>query len=562
MKAVLISLNSKYIHASLAPWYLLAAIRKQCGSRIEARVTEGTVNEPVEAVIARIRAEDCDVAGFSCYIWNIERVMEIGAYLHRKYKNMKIILGGPEVSYRAQSLLETCPWIYAVISGEGEVPLPALLEAMENGDDIEEIPGVCGRKDGRIFVHAPYIGTEIPPDPYTEEYFAALDGRIAYFESSRGCPFSCAFCLSGRCGSVRYFPAETCRETLIRLANAGTRTVKFVDRTFNAHPARTNAWLQFLKMEYGKRIPKQVRFHFEIAGDLLQEDTMELMGSLPAGMVQLEIGLQSFHEKTLAAVTRKTDVEKLERNIRKLLSFGNMHIHLDLIMGLPFEDMAGVRESFNRAFRLRPHMLQVGFLKLLYGAAMREEPDKFPCRFDPRPPYEVICTPWLSEEELKALHLLEDAVERIYNSGRFLRTMAYCLGVWGCEGFDFFMNIGQAMKAQVHPGLSLNAYGEMLFEVLSADARVDRQALRDHMVMDRLETDCSGRLPSYLRVEDPRLRQLRKALGKDGEKKAKPGVKRGLAILYSQNCGVYVDYDETKDAVRGRYLLHMVPFPG
>ena len=560
MKAAFININSKYIHASLAPWYLLAAVRERNEADIDARVIEGTVNEPAENIIARIEADLPDVAGFCSYIWNIEKVLEIAEYLYRHHKSIKIVLGGPEVSYRPETILAQNPWIYAVVSGEGEKPVGEFLSALENGEPIRNIPGVCSREQGRIFINAPYISDEIPPDPYTEEYFKTLDGRISYFESSRGCPFSCAFCLSGRCGSVRYFPVKDCEKILIRLANAGSRTVKFVDRTFNANPDRTNEWLRFLIAEYGKSLPTHVCFHFEIAGDLLREDTLNLMKRLPAGMVQLEIGLQSFHGETLAAVTRKTDVLKLEENIKKLLSFGNIHIHLDLIMGLPFEDMRKVRESFIRAFALRPHMLQVGFLKLLYGAAMREEPDKYPCRYSEKPPYEVISTEWLSEAELKELHLLEDAVERIYNSGRFIHTMEYCMEATGLESFDFFRKVGIAMKEIVHPGISLNVYAEKLFDMLSNEIGVDRRVLRDKMVIDRLETDRSGKLPAFLRIEDAALRNVRKMLNKDIKNKARPGVKRGIAILYSENCAVYADYDE-KDAVTGRYRLHSIALP-
>lgn len=557
MKAVFVNLNSKYIHSSLAPWYLLAAVRQEENPDIEADIIEGTINEPVDGIIRRIEESKPDVLGFCCYIWNINRVAEIAECIWNHNKEVLILFGGPEVSYRVKNVLERYPYVAAVLCGEGEWILPPLLRALVKGESIKDIPGVCSREAGIIHINEPYVSCELPPNPYSDEYFKRLNGRIVYFESSRGCPFSCAFCLSGRCGSVRYFPFEESSKTLIRLANSGTRTVKFVDRTFNANYARTNEWLKFLTRERGVSIPEDVCFHFEIAGDLLKEDTLELMSMLPAGLVQLEIGLQSFNEDTLKAVTRKTDIYRLKENIKRLISFKNMHIHLDLIMGLPYENMDKVRKSFNEAFALRPHMLQVGFLKLLYGAAMREETEKYPCEYSKDAPYEVISTPWLCEDELKDLHKLEDCVERIYNSGRLIRTMDYSMAASGMNSFDFFMYIGKCINVKIKPGISLNDYEKALYEVLSETVGVDRTILRDMMVLDRLETDSSGRLPAFLRIEDDGLRKVRKFLNKNKETAAKAGIKRGIAIIYSMKKAVYTDYVE-KNPITGRYELKYV----
>lgn len=557
MKIAFVNLNSKYIHSSLAPWYLSAAINNMKEPGVEVVVIEGTINESDDSVIKKIEEAKADYLGFCCYIWNIKKVEKIAALVAERNKSVKIIFGGPEVSYRAADVLERYSFVETVICGEGEWPVAGLIRALLDGRSIHDIPGICGREDGKIFVNEAYISTELPPDPYSEEYFESLNGRIAYFESSRGCPFSCAFCLSGRCGQVRFFPFEEAAGRLVKLANSGTKTIKFVDRTFNAHHDRTNRWLRFLSEERGKSIPENVCFHFEVAGDLLKEDTLEILKSLPVGMVQLEIGLQSFDPHTLEAVTRKTDTFRLKENIRRLLSFENMHIHLDLIMGLPSEDMEKVRRSFNEAFELRPHMLQVGFLKLLYGAAMRENTEDFPCEYSREAPYEVISTPWLSEEEMKALHNMEDAVERIYNSGRLIKTLDYVLEASGKDPFDLFMSIGESMKDKVRVGLSFNEYEEMLMEVLLGLENMDRQLLRDYMVTDRLETDASGRIPSFLRVEDEKLKAVRKFLNKEESTKAASGVKRGMAILYSKNKAAYVDYIN-KNPITGRFDIHYI----
>lgn len=524
---------------------------------MEAAVVEGTINESTEAIIKRIEDSQSDVLGFCCYIWNIKKVEEVAGIIAERQRKVKILFGGPEVSYRAEDVLIRYPFVKAVLCGEGEWSITQLVKAMLSGENIRDIKGVCSKEDGQLFINEPYISCEEPPNPYTEEYFETLKGRIAYFESSRGCPFSCAFCLSGRCGNVRYFSFEDATEKLVKLANSGTQTVKFVDRTFNAHHGRTNRWLEFLLQERGKSIPEDVCFHFEIAGDLLKEDTLEILERLPVGMVQLEIGLQSFDPHTLAAVTRKTNIDILKENIRKLLSFGNMHIHLDLIMGLPSEDMKKVEKSFNEAFGLRPHMLQVGFLKLLYGAAMREDQDRFPCEYSKDAPYEVISTPWLSESELQGLHFLEDALERIYNSQRLIKTMEYVLESTGIRPFDFFMFVGTKMKDKVYPGISFNEYEEILFQLLGGIDGIEADKLRDYMVIDRLETDPSGRIPGFLRIEDDNLRRIKKRLNKEEETKAHPGVKRGIAIIYTQKKAAYVDYVK-KNPITDRFELSYI----
>lgn len=557
MKIAFVNLNSKYIHSSLAPWYLSAAVNNMKEPGVEVVVIEVTINESDDSIIKRIEEAKADYLGFCCYIWNIKKIEMIGALVAERSKAVKIFFGGPEVSYRPVDVLERYPFVESVICGEGEWPVTEFIRAVIDGKSMRNIAGICGRENGKIFVNEAYISTELPPDPYSEEYFKSLNGRIAYFESSRGCPFSCAFCLSGRCGRVRFFPFEEATKRLVSLANSGTRTIKFVDRTFNAHHDRTNMWLRFLLEERGKSIPENVCFHFEVAGDLLKEDTLELLKGLPVGMVQLEIGLQSFDPHTLEAVTRKTDTLRLKENIRQLLSFENMHIHLDLIMGLPSEDMEKVRKSFNEAFNLRPHMLQVGFLKLLYGAAMRENTEAFPCEYSKEAPYEVISTPWLSEDELKALHSMEDAVERIYNSGRLIKTLDYVLEASGMESFDFFMLIGENMRDKVKAGMSFNEYEEVLAKVLLSLENIDGQILRDYMVIDRLETDASGRIPSFLRIEDEKLKTVRKLLNKEESTKAISGVKRGMAIVYTQNKAAYVDYIN-KNPITGRFEINYV----
>lgn len=553
--AALCALNAKYVHSSLAPWCLLAGVRA-FAPQIDAHVVEGTVNEPPETVLERIASGAPDVVTFSCYLWNIRQTLALAEQLKRRLPGVWIVLGGPEVSYCAADVLSENPAVDFVLSGEGETSVPALLSCLAQGKAprADEVPGLCTREH----TAPPCVLSGEVPSPYTPEYLKALNGRIAYLETSRGCPFTCAFCLSGRCGTPRYFELKGVYENILVLANSGAQTVKLIDRTFNANPRHANAILRFLLSHYGKEIPAGVCFHFEIAGDILTEETMALLAQMPLGAVQLEIGMQSFCEKTLEAVRRKTNTEKLKANIRRLVAMGNMHIHIDLIAGLPYEDVPTFAESFNTAYALGADMLQMGFLKLLHGAAMREEPQTFPCKFRKAPPYEVLSTPWLTADELAMLHGVEDALERMVNSGRFHRTADYFLERTGLTPFDLFQTIGKAAhEAGVDGhGIPLDEYTAFLLETAPRLwSSVTREALRDVMVCDRLESNATGRLPLCLHIADPALGQTVKRLA--ALSPPRPGVRRGAAILYTERQAVYVDY-ENKNPKTGRFALRRV----
>ncbi len=553
--AALCALNAKYVHSSLAPWCLLAGVRT-FAPQIDAHVVEGTVNEPPETVLERIASGAPDVVTFSCYLWNIRQTLTLAEQLKRRLPGVWIVLGGPEVSYCAADVLSENPAVDFVLSGEGETSVPALLSCLAQGKAprADEVPGLCTREH----TAPPCVLSGEVPSPYTPEYLKALNGRIAYLETSRGCPFTCAFCLSGRCGTPRYFELKGVYENILVLANSGAQTVKLIDRTFNANPRHANAILRFLLSHYGKEIPAGVCFHFEIAGDILTEETMALLAQMPLGAVQLEIGMQSFCEKTLEAVRRKTNTEKLKANIRRLVAMGNMHIHIDLIAGLPYEDVPTFAESFNTAYALGADMLQMGFLKLLHGAAMREEPQTFPCEFRKDPPYEVLSTPWLTADELTMLHGVEDALERMVNSGRFHRTADYFLERTGLTPFDLFQTIGKAAhEAAVDGhGIPLDEYTAFLLETAPRLwSSVTREALRDVMVCDRLESNATGRLPLCLHIADPALGQTVKRLAALSPPRS--GVRRGAAILYTERQAVYVDY-ENKNPKTGRFALRRV----
>lgn len=551
---VICTLNSQYIHSSLAPWCLLAGLKAYGEPTAVSMVIEGTINEKVEEVAARIVAVKPQIIGFSCYIWNITAMYQLIELVKQNLPQSFIVLGGPEVSYNIIQVMTKHALVDYCIAGEGERPFALLCNAVLHGESPAGIEGVSYRQGEQIVLSEPYIASEDPPSPYTAEYLEALQGRIAYLETSRGCPYSCAFCLSGRCGNARFFDIERAKQELLLLANSGTQTVKLVDRTFNANRKRAVELFRFIIEHYGTVIPNGVCFHFEIAGDILDDETISLLATAPVGAVQLEIGLQSFNPQTLKAIHRKTNVERLKSNIRRIVENGNMHIHIDLIAGLPYEDMESFAQSFDTAYSLQPHMLQMGFLKLLHGAPMREQPENFPCSFSQTPPYQVTQTPWLNSQELEILHAAEQALDRIYNSGRFRRTLAYLLQTLDITPFELFSEFGVFMREQTVMRLSLDEYTASIFTYFCQKTGVDRMILRDIMVCDRLATNASGLLPPVLRIDNANLKKIKRRLNESDDTRQQKGIKRGLEWLYSENCAVYVDYKE-KNSVTGEYKL-------
>ncbi len=554
MKTVLCSLNSQYIHSSLAPWCLLAGIRTFGDAAVDAVVLEGSINEPLDAVGDRLVAEHPDAVSFGCYIWNIRQIRQLLPLLKERLPHCFVVLGGPEVSYCAERVLKEMANVDAVISGEGEYPLARLLTALCRGESLCGLSGVSFRDGDALVLAEPYLTEKEPPSPYLPEYFEALQGRIAYLETSRGCPFSCAFCLSGRCGGVRFYPMERVKRELLLLANSGTQTVKLVDRTFNANRARAREIWRFLIDGYGTAFPKAVCFHFEIGGDLLNEEDFVLLSEAPKGLFQMEIGLQSFHEPTLEAIHRKTNTTILIENIQKLVVAGNVHTHIDLIAGLPFETMDTFADGVNRAVALNPHALQLGFLKLLYGAPMREHPDEYPCSYSEQAPYEVRETPWMSARELMRLHGVEQALDRMYNSGRFRRTLHYVMQTTHRSAFDVFLFVADALADTATEGISLDAYTTALFEIFSK--LVDEAALRDVMILDRLSANPSGLLPACLRQYPEETKRLKNLAEQDARFARPQGVQRGACCLSDGKRLAYADR-RYKDPVTGGYSVRI-----
>ena len=499
---------------------------------------ESTINGNIYDFADKIISEKPDIVSFSSYIWNITKTLEICRYIKEKHE-CKIILGGPEVAYRQEDVLKKYNFIDFVLAGEGEWTFPDFLNNL-NGD-LSLVSGLSYRENGKIITIPEKIYADTPPSPYADEFFENLNGRISYIETSRGCPYRCAFCLSGRCSPLRYFDLEQVKKDIIKLANSGTQTLKFVDRTFNANSKRANDILTFIKEKYGKEIPQNVCFHFEIAGDILREDTLDILSTMPLGAVQLEIGMQSFNEETLKTINRKTDTKKLIENIKKLVSFKNMHIHIDLIAGLTGEDLESFKNSFNIGYLLKAQMLQMGFLKLLYGADMRENSEKYPCTFNDEPPYEVTSTPWLTSDEIRMLKNCENALDRLYNSGRFLFTLDYLIDEIGITPFDLFNDFGNAVDGNK---MRLSDYAENLYNFFKT--KCDSEILKEKILCDLLSCSSSVQIPEIFKVRNPLYKQVKKHFIENVDKNIK------IAVLYKSALVYAVNQKAEKD-LHGRY---------
>ena len=421
MNVVLSTLNSKFIHSSLALRYL-KAYGEAHGQAYD--IVEYTINMPVLHILSDITEHDIDVLGFACYIWNIEMTLHVVDMVKAVRPDIKIVLGGPEVSFTADELLERCPNIDYIVQGEGEEAFHALVTALQLGNDglNPVIPGVRGRRNGSILGSVEAVEVRdlsTIPFPYTEEDMEDLEHKIIYYESSRGCPFSCQYCLSGNKNTVRFFPQERTLEELQWFIDHGVKQVKFVDRTFNCAPHHHRPLMEFMRDS-----DTDMNFHLEMEPELMTEWETNILCETPPGRIQIEVGVQSTHKKTLDAINRYNDWPYIQKSIRPIIQAGRTHVHMDLIVGLPHEDFKRFGQSFNDLFSLQPHALQIGFLKLLKGSGVRRMRE-YKYVADPLAPYEVLSTHVLPYDDIRFLKYLEDVFERFYNSERFRTTFGY-----------------------------------------------------------------------------------------------------------------------------------------
>ncbi|OPX46254.1 coproporphyrinogen III oxidase [Ruminiclostridium hungatei] len=502
MKTLLVGINSKFIHTCLAVWYLKANLGEAC----DCTIREFTINDSKDTILSEIFLEKPDILAFSCYIWNMELVGILTRELKKLLPRCRVILGGPEVSYNAGEILEANEAVDFVLCGEGEEIFPVLIQSISyGGDKYKTLNGIAFREGDGEIVFRPGFNLVAELDrlksPYTSSLLAAAQNRIVYFESSRGCPFSCSYCISSTFNGVRYFSFQRVREELERLLEHSPKLIKFVDRTFNCNRSRAKEiFMHIINLDC------PAIFHFEAAADLFDEELLELLSRAPKGRIQLEIGLQTTNPETLEEICRVTDLRRLKRNVYRILANGNIHVHLDLIAGLPFESMASFRNSFNEVYAMRPHQLQLGFLKMLKGSKIREEADKHGYSFRAYTPYEILGNSYISYDEILVLKDVEETLERFFNSGRYLKslgTLEQC-----CEG-DVF-ELYRQLSAYCRKNGYLNrpvAYRENItvlykFAVEGLKYKVNIEEFRQNMVFDFLSSDSSCSIPEVLSPEE------------------------------------------------------------
>ena len=427
MKVLLAAINAKYIHSNLGIYSLKTygeKMLKEWGLAEQAEISlaEYTINHQMEQILQDIYKRKPDVIGFSCYIWNISYVKVILADIKKVLPDVKIWAGGPEVSCHGEAFLKEEPAVDLVMMGEGEITFAHFLKALLEGEDLKQVPGLMVRNADGTFTDTGFrqvMDMSQIPFPYAFMDMKELEHRIIYYESSRGCPFSCAYCLSSIDKKLRFRSLDLVLPELEWFLQAKVPQVKFVDRTFNCKKSHAMAIWQYIR-DHDNGV---TNFHFEIAADLLDKDELDLLSTMRPGLVQLEIGVQSTNEKTLEAIRRKTDIEEIREITETINSWHNIHQHLDLIAGLPWEDLESFKKSFNDVYEMEPEQLQLGFLKVLKGSYMEELIPTCDLLYSAAPPYEVLCTKWLSYGDVLELKDIEEMTEVHYNSRQFTCTL-------------------------------------------------------------------------------------------------------------------------------------------
>lgn len=439
MKFLLVAVNAKYIHSNPAVY----SLKRFAGEYTDAvEIAEYTINNRMEDILEDIYRRKPDAIGFSCYIWNIGMVEKLMGELHKLLPKLPVFLGGPEVTYDADKLLRKYPYLTGIFIGEGEATFAQVVKyyVKKNPESLEDIPGLMLRS-GMTPERKPLNLTDVP---FLYDDMAPFTNRIIYYETQRGCPFRCSYCLSSIDKTVRFRDIEVVKKELAFFLEKKVKQVKFVDRTFNCNHDHAMAVWQYL-YEHDNGV---TNFHFEIAGDILREDEIALVAKMRPGLVQFEIGVQSTNTDTLREIRRVMDIEKLKQVVAALKAAHNVHIHLDLIAGLPYEDYDSFARSFDDVYAMEPEQLQLGFLKVLKGSYMAEMAESYGLVYTDYAPYEVLYTNWLSFTEICRLKRIEEMVEIYYNSGQFAHSLPVMIADFGQGAFAFYEALADFYEEQ------------------------------------------------------------------------------------------------------------------
>lgn len=452
MKILLTAINSKYIHTGLGLRYVGESL-KQKGYPVQ--LLEETINTPMLRVLELLMEAEAEVYGFSVHIWNKPFVFKLLSMLRKLKPQATLIVGGPEVSFEVERIFREAPMVDYIVQGEGEESVVQLMDSLEHGREIPSHVAYC--QNGQVFVNGgPTVIEDLSnlPFPYPDLQEVLQQHRIVYYEATRGCPFNCAYCLSSTTHNVRKRPLELVLKDMDRFIEGGATLVKFVDRTYNLDER------YFLPMmKHLAEANTKATFHFEIKADMLSDKVIDFLAKVPKGRFQLEIGIQSTNQPTLKAINRKDNWDRLVEVVEKLLSFGNMHIHVDLIAGLPYESLKKFKKSFNDVYGLKAHMLQLGFLKVLPGTQMRQESQIHDFRYMDEPPYEILSTAYMPYKDMQLLKRLENVFDQTYNSGYFGKVWDKLVELEGENAFAFYERLTNWWVEQGHYPQSHNAKG-------------------------------------------------------------------------------------------------------
>lgn len=504
MKILLVACNAKYIHSNLAV-YDLQAYASDYADHIVLK--EYTINQQKDDIMRDIYLEHPDVVCVSCYIWNLSFVKELMADLIKILPGVDFWAGGPEVSYDAEKFLTENSEFKGVMVGEGEETFKELAGyyVEKNPQNLKDMTGICYR-DGDQIIHNGWRQImDLSSIPFIYKDLSEFKNRIIYYESSRGCPFSCSYCLSSIDKKLRFRDTETVKKELQFFIDNKVPQVKFVDRTFNCkHDHAMAIWKYINEHDNGV-----TNFHFEISADLLREEELQEMSTMRPGLIQLEIGVQSTNPDTIKAIHRTMDFEKLKGIVDRIHSFGNIHQHLDLIAGLPYEDYDSFRHSFNDVYALKPQQLQLGFLKVLKGSHMMEMCREYGIVYKTQEPYEVLSTKWLDYDHVLKLKTVENMVEVYYNSGQFQNTLEYLENFFQ-DAFSIYERLGSFYMEKGYGDVShtrMRRY-EILLEFLEDVPEISMDQVKDQMVYDLYLRENLKSRPGFARDQKPFERQV------------------------------------------------------
>lgn len=491
MKLLLTAINAKYIHSNLAV-YSLKAYAKEYSCNIQ--IAEYTINHRTEDILQEIYKENPEVLCFSCYIWNYDYVKEIAAEYHKLRPEVPIWVGGPEVSYEVEEVFGENPAFFGVMIGEGEETFAKLCEHYFGKIELKDIKGLAYRHEGNVVKTALRTPIHMDELPFCYEKIEDFKNRIIYYESSRGCPFSCSYCLSSVDKQLRFKSIELVKKELGYLIEKKVPQVKFVDRTFNCNREHAMAIWGFIK----EKDLGNTNFHFEIAADLLDEEEIAFLSELRPGLMQFEIGVQSTNQDTIQEIRRVMSLSEVSKKVEKIRKAQNIHQHLDLIVGLPLENYVRFQQSFRDVYHMKPQQLQLGFLKVLKGSYMYEKREEYHITYRQHPPYEVLETKWITYDQVIKLKLVEEMVEVYYNSRQFEITTPL-MEVLYPDIFSFFLKLGEYYDAKGYLKMNHSRIRrcEILLEFLAEEKKEPSELFEEALLFDLYYRENAKSRPSW-----------------------------------------------------------------